>query len=85
MPTSRVRSAECFAPDGAIASAKVQMVSPRADDPCEYVTVLAQDGREYLTPGLRPTCWATCPTGTMPGADTPTALPGRPCANMRSC
>ncbi len=38
---------ECFAPDGAIASAKVQMVSPRADDPCEYVTVLAQDGREY--------------------------------------
>ena len=38
---------ECFAPAGAITSAKVQLVSPRSDDPCEYVTVLAQDGREY--------------------------------------
>lgn len=38
---------ECFAPEGAITSAKVQMVSPRADDPCEYATVLAQDGKEY--------------------------------------
>lgn len=38
---------ECFAPEGAIVSAKVQMVSPRADDPCEYATVLAQDGKEY--------------------------------------
>lgn len=38
---------ECFAPAGAITSAKVQTVSPRADDPCEYVTVVAQDGKEY--------------------------------------
>lgn len=38
---------ECFAPEGAIISAKVQLVSPRADDPCEYATVLAQDGKEY--------------------------------------
>lgn len=38
---------ECFAPAGAITSAKVQTVSPRTDDPCEYVTVVAQDGREY--------------------------------------
>lgn len=38
---------ECFAPAGSITSAKVQTVSPRADDPCEYVTVVAQDGKEY--------------------------------------
>ena len=38
---------ECFAPAGSITSAKVQLVSPRSDDPCEYVTVLAQDGKEY--------------------------------------
>lgn len=38
---------ECFAPAGAITSAKVQTVSPRVDDPCEYVTVVAQDGKEY--------------------------------------
>ena len=38
---------ECFAPAGAITSATVQTVSPREDDPCEYVTIVAQDGREY--------------------------------------
>ncbi len=38
---------ECFAPAGAIKAAKVQLVSPRSEDPCEYVTVLAQDGKEY--------------------------------------
>lgn len=38
---------ECFAPAGSITSAKVQTVSPRVDDPCEYVTVVAQDGKEY--------------------------------------
>ncbi len=38
---------ECFAPEEAIVSAQVQMVSPRADDPCEYATVLVQDGKEY--------------------------------------
>lgn len=38
---------ECFAPEEAIISAQVQMVSPRADDPCEYATVLVQDGKEY--------------------------------------
>lgn len=38
---------ECFAPEGTLTSAKVQLVSPRSDDPCEYVTVIAQDGVEY--------------------------------------
>lgn len=38
---------ECFTRDGEITSAKMQMVSPRPDDPCAYVTVVAQDGREY--------------------------------------
>lgn len=38
---------ECFTEDGQITSAKMQLVSPRPDDPCAYATVLAQDGREY--------------------------------------
>lgn len=38
---------ECFAPAGAIPSAEARLVSPRADDPCEYVTVFTPDGSEY--------------------------------------
>jgi len=38
---------ECFAPAGSISSATVQLISPREDDPCEYATIVAQDGREY--------------------------------------
>jgi N-methylhydantoinase A/oxoprolinase/acetone carboxylase beta subunit len=38
---------ECFTKDGAIRSATLQLVSPKKGDPCEYATVLAQDGREY--------------------------------------
>ncbi len=38
---------ECFAPAGAITSGTVELVSPRRDDPCEYATLAAQDGREY--------------------------------------
>ncbi len=38
---------ECFTEDGAIRSATLQLVSPKEGDPCEYATVLAQDGREY--------------------------------------
>lgn len=38
---------ECFTKDGAIRSATLQLVSPKEGDPCEYATVLAQDGREY--------------------------------------
>lgn len=38
---------ECFAPAGALTSAQVQFVSPRPDDPSEYATVTAQDGKEY--------------------------------------
>lgn len=38
---------ECFAPAGSITSGKVALVSPRMDDPCEYATVVALDGREY--------------------------------------
>lgn len=38
---------ECFAPEGTISGGKVTLVSPRSDDPCEYATVLTQEGREY--------------------------------------
>lgn len=38
---------ECFAPDGILANAAVQLVSPRSDDPCEYVTVANPAGQEY--------------------------------------
>lgn len=38
---------ECFAENGSISGAKVQMVSPREDDPCEYVTVVSENGNEY--------------------------------------
>jgi len=38
---------ECFAKEGEIASANVQFVSPLKEDPCEYTTVLAQNGRQY--------------------------------------
>ncbi|WP_070000363.1 hydantoinase/oxoprolinase family protein [Cellulosilyticum sp. I15G10I2] len=38
---------ECFTPEDAITEASVQFVSPRADDPCEYATIVAQDGKEY--------------------------------------
>lgn len=38
---------ECFAETGSIDGARMQMVSPRAGDPCEYATVISKDGREY--------------------------------------
>lgn len=38
---------ECFAEEGAITSGTVQLIRPRADDPCEYATLAAQDGAEY--------------------------------------
>lgn len=38
---------ECFAPDGALTSAEVRLISPCKDDPQEYVTVIAQNGKEY--------------------------------------
>lgn len=38
---------ECFQEDSALTSAEVKFVSPREDDPCEYVLVKAQDGEEY--------------------------------------
>lgn len=38
---------ECFAENGSISGAKVQMVSPRADDPCEYATIVSENGNEY--------------------------------------
>ena len=38
---------ECFAPEDAIESAAVKMVSPRPEDPCEYAVVTAQSGKEY--------------------------------------
>lgn len=38
---------ECFAREGAITSGTVQLIRPRADDPCEYAVLAAQDGAEY--------------------------------------
>ncbi len=38
---------ECFQEDSAITSAEVKFVSPREDDPCEYVVVTAGDTKEY--------------------------------------
>ncbi|WP_461207360.1 hydantoinase/oxoprolinase family protein [Clostridium sp. DL1XJH146] len=38
---------ECFVEDDSIKEATIQFVSPREDDPCEYVTIVAQDGNEY--------------------------------------
>jgi hypothetical protein len=38
---------ECFVENQAIKEAAIQFVSPRSDDPCEYATILAQDGKEY--------------------------------------
>lgn len=38
---------ECFQPDGALDGAKVIFVSPRDDDPCEYVLVKSPAGKEY--------------------------------------
>lgn len=38
---------ECFQEDSALTGANVKFVSPRKDDPCEYVLVKAQDGEEY--------------------------------------
>ncbi|MDF2877723.1 MAG: hydantoinase [Clostridia bacterium] len=38
---------ECFVENQAIKEASIQFVSPRTDDPCEYATILAQDGKEY--------------------------------------
>lgn len=38
---------ECFAEEGAITSGTVQLIRPRADDPCEYAILAAQDGAEY--------------------------------------
>lgn len=38
---------ECFAEEGAITSGTVQLIRPRADDPCEYAALAAQDGAEY--------------------------------------
>lgn len=38
---------ECFQNDGVITGGEVKFVSPRKDDPAEYVLVKAQDGREY--------------------------------------
>ena len=50
--------------------------------PCEYVTVLAQDGREYsLTLAGAANLLGYVPDGDYArGHDTPTALPGRPWA-----
>lgn len=38
---------ECFQPDGALPDAKVVFVSPREDDPCEYVLVQTKEQKEY--------------------------------------
>lgn len=38
---------ECFAPEGSITSATIQLISPKEGDPCEYATIVAQNGREY--------------------------------------
>ena len=38
---------ECFAPDGAIQSAEIKLISPRKGDPSEYAILTAQDGHEY--------------------------------------
>lgn len=38
---------ECFLEDGILKEAKIQLVSPRKDDPSEYVTIISQDGSEY--------------------------------------
>lgn len=38
---------ECFVEEAAITEAKINFVSPRKDDPQEYVTITAQDGKEY--------------------------------------
>ncbi len=38
---------ECFVEEGAITEAKINFVSPRRDDPKEYATITAQDGKEY--------------------------------------
>lgn len=41
------REYECFAGEGAITSGTVQLIRPRADDPCEYAILAAQGGAEY--------------------------------------
>lgn len=38
---------ECFAGEGSITSGSVKLIRPRADDPCEYAALAAQDGAEY--------------------------------------
>ncbi len=38
---------ECFQKDEAIEDGEVKFVSPRKDDPCEYVLILAKDGNCY--------------------------------------
>lgn len=38
---------ECFQEPSALQGAQIQMVSPKADDPCEYVTVKTAAGKEY--------------------------------------
>ncbi len=38
---------ECFQEDGAITGGSVKFVSPRKDDPAEYVLITAQDGKDY--------------------------------------
>lgn len=38
---------ECFTEDGQISDAALQLISPRPDDPNEYATVRAQDGKVY--------------------------------------
>lgn len=38
---------ECFAPEGAIQSAAIKLISPREGDPSEYAILTAQDGHEY--------------------------------------
>jgi N-methylhydantoinase A/oxoprolinase/acetone carboxylase beta subunit len=38
---------ECFLEDGTLKEAKIQLISPRKDDPSEYATIISQDGSEY--------------------------------------
>ena len=38
---------ECFQEDGTLTGSRVKFVSPRKDDPCEYVLVETQEGKEY--------------------------------------
>ncbi len=38
---------ECFQKDEAIQSGEIKFVSPRKDDPCEYILIAANDGNDY--------------------------------------